>query len=662
MGSVQWFVSALDVGHGDVMALVSLRDITKIYGPKVVLEHVTLDVQRGEKVGLIGANGVGKTSIFRLILGEVRPDVGVVTKARNLRVGYLAQEPELEADASLIAEVGAVFDRVRQLETRMHELSEEMARQHDSEELDGIMAAYDQVRARFEAAGGYGYQTRVNEVLGGLGFEPRDYDLPVSALSGGQKCRAALARLLLQDTDLLLLDEPTNHLDIEATNWLEKWLAGYMGSVVIVSHDRYLLDRVVGKIIEVEDRGVATYGCSYSHYAEAKRVRLLQGVREYTKQQTWLKHQQEYIARTKSVKATAKQARGRQWYIDRMERDGKILTKPQAVQKRMRLDFGGAGRGGEMVLRCENASKRYGERVLLNGLDLEVYRGQKVGIMGPNGSGKTTLLKMAMGQVQPDAGQVRLYENLTIGYYDQEHEALDLDAIVVEELAALRPECSEQQVRSYLGSFLFSGDDVFKRIGDLSGGEQSRVLLAMLVWMAPHVLVLDEPTNHLDIPSKEVLEEALRRFEGTVILVSHDRYLLDRVIDRLVLIHGDGRQDVHPGNYSDYVRRQEEAEAKRAAADAQAGAGVQTRRRPRRGQPARASSKRSADSIWARKSLHDLEAEIIKTEERIAVLEHSFTDEDVYRDPDRARGLRAEYDRLRADLEAMNRAWEDHAG
>ena len=643
------------------MALVSLQGVTKTYGPKVVLEDVALSIERGEKIGLIGANGVGKTTIFRLITGEVRADFGTVTKSRGLRVGYLAQEPALEATASLIDEVASVFDEVRSLEQQTHRLAEEMGRRHDSGDLDAVMAEYDEVHARFEAAGGYGYRTRINEVLGGLGFAPSDYDLPVSALSGGQKCRAALAKLLLHDTDLLLLDEPTNHLDIDATGWLEKWLAGYAGSAVIVSHDRYLLDRVVGKIVEVEDRGVAGYGCSYSGYAEAKRIRLLQAVREYEKQRGWLKHQREFIARTKARKDTAKQARGRQWYIERMERDGKILEKPQAVRRKMGLDFKQTDRGGDMVLRCEGACKRYDERVLFDGFDLEVQRGQKVGIMGPNGSGKTTLLRMALGQVAPDAGSVRLYEHLAIGYYDQEHVGLNLDGTLIEELHALHPECTEQQVRSYLASFLFTGEEVFKTIGDLSGGEQSRVLLAMLVWTAPHVLILDEPTNHLDIPSREVLEDALRRFEGTVLLVSHDRYFLDRVIDRLVVIHGNGRSETGPGNYSDYVRRRQEAAAELAAAEA-AEASERPARTRRRGRSAKGSgSGVEADSRWARKSLEDLETLIMETESRIAALEEGFSDEAVYRDAERARALRAEYDRLRRDLSEMNEVWEGHA-
>jgi ATP-binding cassette subfamily F protein 3 len=643
------------------MALVSLRDITKSFGPKVVLDCVTLDIQRSEKVGLVGANGVGKTTVFMLILGHFRPDSGTLTKSRNLRIGYLPQEPALEASATVIDEVSSVFEEVHQLEARMHKLADEIAHRHDSGDLDSLMKQYDQAIARFETAGGYDVQPRVNEVLGGLGFSQADRDLPISALSGGQKCRVALAKILLQETDLLLLDEPTNHLDIDATGWLEKWLAGYTGSAVIVSHDRYLLDRVVSKIIEVEDRGVNVYGCNYTHYAEAKRARLLQAIREYEKQHTWLLHQQEYIARSKADKSRAKQARGRRWFVERMARQGKVLEKPQAFRRKMQLDFEQPDRGGDMVLRCESVSKRYGDRVLFDGFDLEVYRGQKIGIMGPNGSGKTTLLKMALGQAEPDAGEIRLYENLTIGYFDQEHAGLNQDGIILDELQALRPECSAQEVRSYLGGFLFSGDEAFKKIGSLSGGEQSRVLLAMLVWMSPQVLILDEPTNHLDIPSREVLEEALIQYEGTVILVSHDRYFLDRVVNRLVIIRGDGRCQVLSGNYSDYARRQEEAAAQQAALAETDQKASRPRGTPRRGRTSQRASEAQDTSPYARMSLHHLEQEIIAREERLAEIERDFVNETIYRDGDRVRDLRAEHARLKAELAEMNRYWEERA-
>jgi len=643
------------------MALVSLQDVAKSFGAKVVLDGITLDLHHGEKVGLIGANGVGKTTLFGLILGQVHPDRGTITRARHLRIGYLPQEPVLEVSATLFDEVAGVFEQVHRLETRMHELAEQIAHHHDSKDLDALMREYDRIVARFEAAGGYDCHTRINEVLGGLGFSQADRSLPIAALSGGQKCRVALAKVLLQAANLLLLDEPTNHLDMQATAWLEKWLAGYPGSAVIISHDRYLLDRVVGKIIEIEDRQVHIYGCSYSHYAEAKRARLLHALREFEKQHTWLQHQREYIARTKADKSRAGQARGRRWYIERMERQGRVLERPRTLRKKIRIDFEQPARGGDMVLRCQAVSKRYGPRVLFEGFDLEVYRGQKIGILGPNGSGKTTLLRMVLGQIEADEGEVRLYENLTIGYFDQEHAGLNPDRTLLEELRAIRPECTTEEVRSYLGGFLFSGEEVFKRIGDLSGGEQSRVLLAMLVWTAPQVLILDEPTNHLDIPSREVLEEALIQYQGTILLVSHDRYFLNRVVNRLVVLHGDGRCEVHSGTYDDYVRRQEEAAARRAVATESSRPvenpkrSVRARRTPRREPPT------PVDSPWTRMSLHHLEQEIIAREERIAALERQFMDEAVYRNGDRVRELRAEHARLRTELDEMNRFWEELA-
>jgi len=643
------------------MALVSLQDVTKHFGPRVVLENVTLDIQRGEKAGLVGANGAGKTTVFKLILGQFKADGGTITKSRNLRIGYLPQEPVLEASQTVQEEVRSVFEELHAMEARMHGLAEQIARDHDSDGVDVLMKQYDLVMARFETAGGYDYQTRVNEVLGGLGISVAERELPIAALSGGQKCRVSLAKILLRDVDLLLLDEPTNHLDIEATRWLEKWLAGYPGSAVIISHDRYLLDRVVSKIIEVEDRQVHSYGCDYSHYAEAKRARLLYAIREYEKQHRWLLHQKEYMARVKADKSRAKQARGRRWFIERMEREGKVLEKPQALRQKINLEFEQPDRAGDMVLRCEAVSKRYGQKVLLDRLDVEVYGGQKLGIMGPNGSGKTTLLKMALGQVEPDDGEIRLYDNLTIGYFDQEHAALNLDGTILEELQAIRPECSPQEIRSYLGSFLFTGDEVFKKIGNLSGGEQSRVLLAMLVWSSPQVLILDEPTNHLDIPSREVLEEALMTYEGTIIMVSHDRYFLDRVVNRLMIIEGGGTCQVQWGNYTDHVRRQEESAAQEAAQRAAEEAARAPRKSVRRAKGTSVAGESDEESPHARKPLYQLEDDIIAAEERIAQIEREFTDEAVYRDGERARQLRAEYDRLRAELVEMNRYWEARA-
>jgi len=456
------------------MGIVTLQNVQIGFEGLTVLDGLDWEIQRGEKVGLVGPNGSGKTTLFRLILGELQAQIGTVTRARGLQIAHLPQEPTLDSANTLLAEVTATFDHVRELEARVVEVAQHIADHHDTERVDELMAEYDELQHRLEAAGGYHYETTVREVLGGLGFSPDDYDLPIAALSGGQKCRAALAELLLEEADLLLLDEPTNHLDIEATRFLEKFLAGYHGAAIVVSHDRFLLDRVVDKIADLDARKITVYPCAYSDYAEAKHVHQLSEQRAFAKQQEWIRHQREYAERVKADKSRAKQARGRLRQLDRMERTGQVIERTGAARRKLAIQFTPTRRAGDMVLRCEDVGKAYGDVVLFDDLNLEIYRGEKIGIIGPNAVGKTTLLKMAMRQTEPDTGRVRLFENLRIGYYDQEQADLELGNSVIDSVAPNAPGPLARQVRSFLARFLFSGNDVYKRVGDLSGGEQSR--------------------------------------------------------------------------------------------------------------------------------------------------------------------------------------------
>jgi len=644
-----------------LMGIVSLQNVQMGFEDKLVLDGLSWEIQRGEKVGLVGSNGSGKTTLFKLITGQLQPATGTVTRSRNLQIAYLPQEPTLDTSNTLLAEVTTTFDHVRRLEERIAEVAQLIADHHDTDRVDDLMAEYDELQHRLEAAGGYNYEVTVREVLGGLGFAPADYDLPISALSGGQKCRAALAELLLAEADLLLLDEPTNHLDIEATRFLERFLAGYHGAAVIVSHDRYLLDRVVDKIADLDQRRITVYPCAYSDYAESKRVRELTAEREYTRQQEWLSHQREYAQRVKADKSRARQARGRMKMLDRLDRQGRILDRPVAARRKLAIQFTPARRAGDMVLRCESLCKAYGDVVLFDHLDLEIFRGEKIGIIGPNGVGKTTLIKMAMGQVQSDTGQIRLYENLTVGYYDQEHAGLNRDHRVIDEIELNPTGPQEAHIRSFLARFLFTGDDVYKRVGDLSGGEQSRVVLARLVWSNPQVLILDEPTNHLDIPAKEVLEEALIAYEGAILLVSHDRYFLDRVVNKLLILPDRGRYEQMVGNWSTYEQQLTEQEA-RLRAEAEA-----ARRLARRSTGPRFARKTGVaedgdNSPYASWSLERLEETIIEREEQLAEVERQFADPAVYRDADRARSLRTEANRLRTELAELNTAWESYPG
>jgi ATP-binding cassette subfamily F protein 3 len=642
------------------MAIVSLQNVHVGFDTQVVLDELNWQIQRGEKVGLVGRNGSGKTTLFKLIFGDMGPQMGTVTRTRGLQVAYLPQEPQLDSDRSVYDEVCSTFSDLHALEERVGRVAQEIADHHNTDDVHDLMEEYDELCQRLEAAGGYNYETTVREVLGGVGFAPDTYDLPIAALSGGQKCRVALAKLLLQEADLLLLDEPTNHLDINATRFLEKFLAGYHGAAIIVSHDRYLLDRVVTRIADLDQRRIETYPCSYSDYAEAKERRQLTRLRDFEKQQTWLKHQKEYAERVKADKSRARQAKGRLKRVERMEKSGQVLEQPTHTKRKMALDFKPARRAGDMVLRCENVRKAYGSVVLFDGFNLEVERGEKVGIIGPNGVGKTTLIRMAMRQVEPDAGVVRLYENLDVGYYDQEHEALDGRHTVLDEFAPHRTSNEERSLRSFLGRFLFTGDDVFKRVGDLSGGEQSRVMLARLVFANPQVLILDEPTNHLDIASKEVLEEALIAYEGAILLISHDRYFLDRVVNRLIVLPARGQYEDLPGNWSTYearlaveeARQREQAETRRQEARA-------VKKGMGRKQKASAGGPQAGDhSPYADWSLARLEDEIEQRETLLAETEGRFADRAVLKDAEQVKELRRVAEHLRTELRALNAEWD----
>jgi ATP-binding cassette subfamily F protein 3 len=636
------------------MSSVRFENVSKSYGPKQVLDQVTLELQPREKVGLVGANGAGKTTLFKLITSEQTPDEGRVVIARGLKIGYLPQIPVLDTAASVLDEAGSVFGAVWEMERKLVELAHEMSEHHDSQHLPQTMARYDRLRAQFEAAGGYTVEARIGEVLGGLGFGKREHELPIGVLSGGQKCRVALAKLLLADCDLLLLDEPTNHLDIAATQFLESFLAGFSGGVVVVSHDRYLLDRVVSKILELERRQVAVYPTNYTHYAESKGVRELTQQREFLKQQAFIAHERDFIARHLAGQRS-QEAKGRRTRLQRMEREGRVVDRPRAPRRKINLEFEGGAASEGTALRCEDLVKRYGPLTLFDGLRFQVQRGERVGIVGPNGVGKTTLLRIMMGTEPPDAGTVEFDERATAGYYDQEHAGLNREHSVFEELRSVRPDASDQDLRNYLASFLFTGDDVFKRVGDLSGGEQSRVVLAKLMASTPRVLVLDEPTNHLDIPSREVLEAALADYAGTILMVSHDRYFLDRVVTHLLILE-PGHYERFTGNYSQW---QQQRAAALSTVEIRA---VPARRdeRPEPAAPRRAREPRRT-AKYDRMSAEELEALIIDREGQLAAMQQQFGDESTYRDPQRRQALQTAHDALQTELADLNAAWEERA-
>lgn len=639
------------------MGSVRLQGVTKQFGPALVLSGVDLELHTGQIVALVGANGVGKTTLLRLIAGQLAPDTGTVTRSKGLEVGYLPQEPDLQAGQTLREAVAEAFTELMAMEAKLLRLSEEVAAAHDDPRLDDLLSQYDRLRARFEAAGGYRFEQRLDEVLGGLGFTPADASLSVSALSGGQKCRAALARLLLQDRQFLLLDEPTNHLDIDAVRWLEKFLAGHHGGALIVSHDRYLLDRLAERTLECVAGGVVAYAGNYSAYVEARELRRLTQQRQYEKDQAFIAREQDYIARHGAAKRP-KQARGRRTRLERRLEAGGLTTEKPAEQRTLSMRFAPPPRPttfGRELVRLEGLRKAYGPKELFANLDLTVHAGQRLGITGPNGTGKTTLLRILLGQVPADAGSVYLNPAARVGYFAQEPEQLDLERTIVAEIIAVRPDLLERDARNVAAGFLFTGEDPFKKLGQLSGGEQSRLRFMKLILSAPELLILDEPTNHLDIPSREALEGALRDFPGTVIAVSHDRYFLDRIVDRLLVIR-PGQARLFTGNYTTYIEQVERERAEALAAAAESSP-------PARGAPAKRSPARKPGaapqpaSPLARLKLDQLEAYISEREERLAALHERFGDAEVYRDPEKITRLRAEFDRLQEELATAEAEW-----
>jgi ATP-binding cassette subfamily F protein 3 len=543
------------------MIIVNLDRVSHAYGIQTVLDGVSWEIQAGQKIGLVGPNGAGKSTLLRIIAAEIKADDGFVFRHKALHIGYLAQEPILgpvrtvwEETLGAAVELMRLDAELRRLETRMVDPDIHT----DEAALEKLLAGYARAQAEFERLDGYTHESRVREALHTLGFSETDLDLPVSALSGGQKKLVGLAKLLSTGANVLLLDEPDNHLDLKGKAYLEKFIAGFSGTVIMVSHDRYLLDQTVGAIAEIEDHHLTIYPGNYSTYAVEKQLRLLRQQQRYEAQQKEIARIEAAIARFEhwaSVVANerhARQARSRRKMLDRMDR----VEKPVLERRRMGLELNG-WRGSKKVLEIIGLDKAFpsptGEQIILAGLNLLIWHGERVGLLGPNGSGKSVLLRCILGQEVPTAGEIKIGPSVQVGYYAQEHETLDPAKTLIEEIRQVKPMYEEQAVR-FLGRFLFPYQMVRKRVDDLSGGERSRLQLAKLMLSDANFLLLDEPTNNLDLPSCEVLENALDDFEGTALVVSHDRYFLDRVVDRIVELE-EGALIAYAGDYTYYSEK-----------------------------------------------------------------------------------------------------------
>ncbi len=536
--------------------ILSVSGLTKSYDGKDILKDISFHIEENDKCAITGINGAGKSTLLKQIIGVEVPDSGYVTVPKDVRMAYLSQNPDIVSGRTIYDEILSVKKDLIDMEENLRLLETKMQQYADCrEKLDEVYKSYSELSHRFEENNGYAVKSNVVGILKGLGFKETDFTKPVSVLSGGEKTRLSLGKLLLDEPDILLLDEPTNHLDISSISWLESYLKAYRGSVLIVSHDRYFLDRIVNKVLDIDAGRARLYNGNYTAFAEKKAALRKDMMKAYLNNQAEIKHQQDVIAKLKQFnrEKSIKRAESREKMLSKIER----IEKPFDIDDAMKLHFKPSSISGNDVLYADELSKSFGDRQLFSGVSLDVKRGEKVSIIGPNGTGKTTLLKIINGSETADQGEIQFGSKVQLAYYDQEHNVLNPDNTAFEEISDAYPDMSNTEIRNLLAAFLFTGDDVFKYIKDLSGGEKGRISQAKLMLSNANLLLLDEPTNHLDITSKEILEEAIKNYEGTVIYVSHDRYFINQTATRILeLDHGHFVNYI--GNYDYYLEKKED--------------------------------------------------------------------------------------------------------
>jgi ATP-binding cassette subfamily F protein 3 len=634
------------------MPIATLTNIEKTFGQRVLFDKLNLNIYRGERIGLIGDNGAGKTSLFKALLGELIPDAGSAAVNKAVKVGHLQQDPVFDPANTVIDEAELAFAELHALSHRMRDLEHEMANL-SGEALDAVLKKYQNVQHEFDLAGGYAWQHKLEGTLQGIGLEKETWGQNVTTLSGGQRSRLALAKLLIAQPDLLLLDEPTNHLDLAAIEWLERYLSDFSGAVLLISHDRFLLDRLATRIVWLTGCRLKSYKGNYTAFVKQRELEELTQQRQYEQQQADIEKQQEFIRRFQAGQRS-KEARGRATRLDRFMKSDAMVSDV-AKQHKIRLSLSTDQRAGDRVLEVRELSKSYDSKQLWKDLRFEIKRGERIGVIGPNGAGKTTLLEVLLGRRDADAGELRWGANLNIGYYDQRLgvEEFDPENTVMEEVMADR-KATLQELRDVLALMLFRGDDANKKIGMLSGGERARVRLAQLLLDKPNVLVLDEPTNHLDIASREALEGAMAGFEGTMICVSHDRYFLDKVVKRMFVVKPPDLEQFD-GNYSQWHAKEEEAAA---LASARADEKEKRSRAVESAKPQAAkSSVGKKDNPYMRPfgrlSTAELEEQITETEIAIAECQEAFASPDAFRDPNNVKKLQVEQAALAKKLEQL---------
>ena len=642
------------------MIVVSASGLSKVYGQEVILNNVSFHINQGDRVGIVGRNGAGKTTLINMLTGELNPDSGDFFIAKDKELGYLKQRDNFRMEKSIIQEVSGIFSHLDEMEDEIAKLNVKISEEKDEREQKRLWEKLSFLQNKFEREGGYTYKSEITGVLTAMGFGENTYDLDTGSLSGGERTRLALACLLLKKPDILFLDEPTNHLDIGSLKWLEQYLKNYSGTMVVVSHDRYFLDSLATHIFEVEDREITVYKGNYTEYAEKKRQAREADLRAYNKQQAEIKKQEDLIRRYKErgTEKLAKRALSREKRLSHVER----LDKPKGKDASMKIDFHQRFQSGRDVLLGEGLSFGYmGARgtELFRDISFDIKKGEKICIIGDNGTGKTTLLKVIMGNLKPSKGYVKLGHNVEIGYYDQGQMLLNDSSTVIDEIHDEYRLYTDGEIRNILGRFLFRGDDVFKEVGSLSGGEKARLSLLKLMLSGANLLVLDEPTNHLDIESKEAFEEALMDFEGTIVTVSHDRYFLNRIPDRILELN-QGELTEFLGKYDYYLEKKRNMESGKEHMKNLMGQQEEQEVQSSSSKDAREEKKRKEALERKReRELSKVMQEIEDGERRITAIEEEMCAPENLTDHEKLRVLSEEMAEIKANLEVLMDRWSE---
>ncbi|EAG9524632.1 ABC-F family ATP-binding cassette domain-containing protein [Listeria monocytogenes] len=641
------------------MILLQVQQISKFFGAEVILDNIKLEVKTGDRIALVGRNGAGKSTLLKIIAGKMSYDGGTISKPKSVEIGYLAQNTGLESSKTIWDEMLSVFDSLRKMEADLRKMELRLGEPelyNDPEKYQALMTDYDTLQHTFKESGGYTYEAEIRSVLNGLRFYPEDYEVEIASLSGGQKTRLALAKLLLAKQDILVLDEPTNHLDIETLAWLETYLQNYHGSLLIVSHDRYFLDKVVNQVYEISRTKIDYYKGNYSSFVNQKQAKLEQMWKEFDKQQKQIAKLEDFVARNIVRASTTKRAQSRRKQLEKMD----VLGRPQGDEKAAHFGFQFEKQTGKDVLMVDQLSIGYAkDKRIASNLTFEMKRQDSLALVGPNGIGKSTLLKTLIRDIPALSGEFHFGAGVKIGYYDQEQAKLTSNKTVLMELWDDYPELNEVNVRTTLGNFLFSDDDVLKNVQSLSGGEKARLALAKLTLLEANVLILDEPTNHLDIESKEVLEAALIDFEGTILFVSHDRYFINRIASKIVELASE-KATVFLGDYDYYQEKlAEEKELARLDAEDRRKKGEQVEATASVRKLNYQEEKEQQKLLRQRKrKLEEIEKSMEETDEKISELELQLTNPEVFQDHEKSLEITQELDAVKADGEKLMEEWE----